>query len=210
MNVMCGMKRVTLYNILLLFIILFPASAAAAETAAQILARCAAKVNSAESLDVRFTLSAEGSNSSYTMKISHEKFMMESPQIAVWYNGVTQWTYVKSNRELNITDPTAEELMECNPFSILNFYSKTYDIKRLAGNGIQIEMTAKDRSATVRKAVITIDSRTYMPSKVLVTLGNGHIMAATVTSVTQGKRPAAKTFTYDKARYPASEIIDLR
>lgn len=204
------MKRVTLYNILLLFIIIFPTSAAGAETAAQVLARCAAKVNSAESLDVRFTLSAGGNSSNYTMKISQEKFMMESPEIAVWYNGVTQWTYVKSNRELNITDPTAEELMECNPFSILNFYNKTYDIKRLAGNGIQIEMTAKDRSATVRKAVITIDSRTYMPSKVLVTLGNGHTMTATVSSVTQGKRPAAKTFTYDKARYPASEIIDLR
>lgn len=210
MNVMCVMRRITLVNILLLFFLACPTYVIAAETAQQIIARCAGKVNSAESLDVKFTLSAEGQRSDYTMKISHEKFMMESPEIAVWYNGVTQWTYVKSNRELNITDPTAEELMECNPFSILNFYSKTYDVKRLAGNGIEIEMTSRNRTAAIRKAVVTIDPKTYMPSKVIVTLGNGHTMAAVVTSVTQGKRPAAKTFTYDNVKYPASEIIDLR
>lgn len=203
------MKRITFYNILFIFL-LCSFETKAAETATQILNRCAETVNEAELLDVNFTLNAGGQTADFTMKISHEKFMMESTDVAVWYNGVTQWTYVKSSRELNITDPTTDELMESNPFSILNFYSKVYNTQRLAGTGIAIEMTSKDSNATIRKAVVSINSKTYLPSKIVVTLHNGRTMTAVITSITKGKRPSATTFTYDKAMYPATETIDLR
>lgn len=203
------MKHITLYNILFI-LLLCSFEAKAAETAAQILNRCAEAVNEAESLDVNFTLNAGGQTADFTMKISHEKFMMESKDVAVWFNGVTQWTYVKSSRELNITEPTTDELMESNPFAILNFYNKVYNARRLADAGIAIEMTSKDSNATIRKAVVSINSKTYLPTKIVVTLHNGRTMTAVITSITKGKRPLATAFTYDKAKYPAEETIDLR
>ncbi len=204
------MKHFTLYNIVLLFFFLSTFNANAAENATQILSRCANAVNNAESFEIKFTLKTGNQSSDFEMLISHEKFKLESKDVAVWYNGVTQWTYIKSNQELSITDPTADELMECNPFAILNFYSKKYNARRLAGTGNNIEMTSKDSNSTIRKAVITIDSKTYLPTKLNVTLSNGRTMSAVISSIVRGKRQAATAFTYDKTKYPSLETIDLR
>lgn len=183
----------------------------AVETAQQLIARCAAVVNEAPSVDVAFTLSnVQGGPVKMTMTISKQRFMLDSPQMIVWYDGTTQWTYLKKDKELNITDPTTEELMECNPFAILNYYSSAYTARRLEGEQSVIELVSKDRNASVRKAVVTLDPSTHFPSKVIITTSTGSVMVATVTSITKGRSLPISTFTYDTVKYPANEIIDLR
>lgn len=185
-------------------------SAKGAETAASVLSKCAAKVSAAPSVEFKFVLSYGDTHTPCSILISKDKYRLSSGQMEVWYDGATQWTYATAQKELSITDPTPDELLECNPFAILNNYSKAYTCRRLSGPDHQIELVSKSKSATVRKAVMTVDPKTYLPSKLVVTLSNGRTFSAEVGTATIGKTMPSTAFKYDKAKFPASEIVDLR
>ncbi len=195
---------------LLLAALMMPAASHAVETASQIIAKCAAKVSAAPSIKFKFTLQYGDRTSPCDITVARQCYRMSSPEMDVWYDGVTQWTYASAQKELSITEPTTDELLECNPFAILNHYAKAYNCRRLPGKNIEIEMTAKSAASTVRKAVVDIDARTYLPQKLTVTLSNGRTFTATVGSAVEGKTLAPSFFTYDKAKYPAVETVDLR
>ena len=200
-------KRIALLTSLL---IAFSLQSKAIETAAQLISKCANTVNNAPSLVVKATVSAAQESFVVNMTLSRERFVFDYPQMKVWYDGTTQWTYIKGNRELNITEPTQEELLEINPFAILNFYRKAYTARRLESTTPTIELVAKEPTATIRKAVITIDPANDMPSKIVVTFSNGHTLTATITSITRGKTKSPSAFIFDKDKYPTAEIVDLR
>ena len=43
-----------------------------------------------------------------TMCIQGNKFQMTTPDMITWYNGETQWSYMKANDEVNVSVPTPE------------------------------------------------------------------------------------------------------
>ena len=45
-------------------------------------------------------------NVSGTIAVKGGKFNARTPQAIVWFNGKTQWTYMKKNNEVNISTPT--------------------------------------------------------------------------------------------------------
>ena len=45
-----------------------------------------------------------------TIVLSANRFYLESSELKVWFDGKTQWAYMKENNEVNITEPTTEEL----------------------------------------------------------------------------------------------------
>ena len=182
----------------------------AIETASQVLAKCATALSDAPSLSASVAVTSAGESIDMTMLVSQQRFMLESPRLTLWYDGITQWTYDADTREVNITEPTVDELLECNPFAIINYYTKAYTARRLAGDGVIVELASKSRSATVRRAVISIDEHTYMPSKIVLTMSNGCTMVAVVKSIKRGGNVPDARFRYDSTKYPASEIIDLR
>lgn len=205
------MKLQRLIYLLTIVCATFVASGAyAAETADQILAKCAQKVNNTPSISMKFVLSFDNNQLPCNLVISKEKYHLSSKDMQVWYDGVTQWTYLTATQQLSITEPTPDELMECNPFAILNHYKKAYTSKKIVGKGLNIELTAKATANSVQKAVISINPKTNLPSKVTITLSNGKTLTATAGTVLEGKLLPSKTFKYDKVPYPAKEITDLR
>lgn len=202
-------KKIT-YLFVLLIALFVPAVAQAAESADQILAKCAAKVNGAPSISVKFTLEYGNKRMPCNIVISKDKYHLSSNDVKVWYDGTTQWTYLIAGKQLSITEPTAEELLESNPFAILNHYSKAYSCKKLAGSGINIQLTSKSKAGSIRKAVVSINPKTYLPTKVVVTLSNGQTMSASAGSAVIGKLLPSKTFVYNEKAFPAKETADLR
>ena len=205
------MKTTRLASILFILAAFFAAFGAnAAETATQLLSKCAAKVDKSPSVTIKFRLAFGNRYSDCTMILAKDKYRLSSSDMEVWYDGKTQWTYAKASKELSITEPTTDELLECNPFAILKGFSKIYNCRRLGGPANDIELTSKVKGSAVKKAVVSIDSKTSLPTKLVVTLSNGRTFSATVSSTTAGKALPASTFTYDKSKFPAKEIVDLR
>ena len=61
-----------------------------------------------------------------TIQMKGDKFTLVTPEALTWFNGTTQWTYVERNDEVNVTNPTGEELQFTNPALLLNSYKKGF------------------------------------------------------------------------------------
>ncbi len=204
-----------LYRLLfLIFIVSFGATAAPkGQSAAQVLSRCAATLNSAGSLSAKFTITTGDGKYPCAITMSKQRYCLDMPQMKVWFDGTTQWTFAKSSQQLSITEPTADELMESNPFAILNHWDKAYKCRMLQSErGMTVvELVPKTPvTASVHRAVVSVNPATSLPSKIVVTLSNGRTFTATITSISVGKALPASTFTFDKQKYKAVETIDLR
>ncbi len=202
------MKRI--YLLFLFLVALTPISIKAVETATQVLDRCAAEVNNTPSLELDFTLKVGEQTSKCSMIVARERFHLKSAEMLVWFDGTTQWVYMTASHELSITEPMEEELLEANPFAILNHYNQAYTCRRLSGSEQQIELVAKNQRQTVRKAVVTIDSATFLPSELVVTMRNGTVFSAQVTAANKSGEKPISAFVFDKTKYHVDEINDLR
>jgi outer membrane lipoprotein-sorting protein len=98
---------------------------AQAQTAKQVLDKCAATLNTNEGLQADFTMSsAQYSPVSGTISIKGRMFHATTPVAAMWFDGKTQWTYMKKNDEVNVTTPTEAQLQAINPYNFINMYKK--------------------------------------------------------------------------------------
>ena len=62
-------------------------------------------------------------NVSGTIAVKGGKFNARTPQAIVWFNGKTQWTYMKKNNEVNISTPTQAQQQMMNPYTFINVYN---------------------------------------------------------------------------------------
>lgn len=203
------MKRIILFFALLSAVIL---AAGAAESADQLLGRAADKLRTSKSVSASFSVKASAGNASGTITLAGDKFRITSQDLSVWYNGKTQWTYMPSAGEVNITEPTAEELQQINPFAIVNAMRRGYKAaitSRTAANTV-LTLTATARRPEIKKAVLTLSNATLYPSKIILTMADGSVTAITVSNVKAGAAQAASAFVFNPAKYPGVEVVDLR
>ena len=58
-----------------------------------------------------------------------DKFLLETEGVTTWFDGRTQWSYLASSDEVNVSEPTLEELQSINPYSWLSLYKQDYKLK---------------------------------------------------------------------------------
>lgn len=207
------MKKSILIAILAIFVGFTARAVRHVETAAHVMGACAAKIDKAPSVSAKFTLTAGGQKLACALTVAKQKYAMVTPQVRIWYNGLTQWVYNSQTHEVTVSEPTSDEIMETNPFSILNSYAKAYDCRLLKAQPGEkvVELTPKNtKNASVRTATVHIDSKTSLPTKITVTMPDGKVVNAQVTSCAVGKALPPQAFMFNKADYKISETIDLR
>ena len=67
----------------------------------------------------------EGSESG-TIQLKGEKFVLKASEVITWFDGKTQWSYVVRNDEVNVSNPTQEELQQINPYTFQYMYQKGF------------------------------------------------------------------------------------
>lgn len=205
------MKMCNKFTALLLALVAWLPMCAATGDASALLADLR-KHMSAPSVEALFTIDGADGPVQGSATMAGAKIAMTTPQMCVWYDGTTQWTYVTSSRELNISEPDAAELLATNPFAILTADATRYSSKRLAdlaGNA-RIELVPADTSAGIASIVIAIDKRSKWPADIALTFTDGRKINLKVDKISAGQAEPISAFRYNKAAYPASEIIDLR
>ena len=207
------MKSKTLLTLLLVVAAAIPAFAA--DNAASVLDKAAQKIRTAKSIEASYSLSSPGSGTgtaSGTLTLAGDKFVMTSGDMTIWYDGTTQWVYVKADNEVNITEPTADELQQVNPFVIINSFRQNYNAKTLSAAGAtkKISLTAKSSKSDIRSATVTISTSTGMPTEISLKMASGQSATIKISSLTTGQHLPVTTFRFPKASYPGAEIVDLR
>ncbi len=190
------------------------AFAAGARTlsADDIISGAAAKFAAAPSVEAQFTIRDSGNPVQGSIIIAGGKFTITTPVLEVWYDGTTQWTLLRSSSEVNVTEPTADELMESNPFAILRNYSSRYKARRLPDSQgcKRVELTPLHPSDTeIAKAIISIGSNGW-PTGCDVTLNDGRTISCSIDHIGVAAAKPASVFRFDSSRNPDIEIIDLR
>ena len=157
--------------------------------------------------------SSEG-NTSGTIQLKGEKFVLEAGGMTTWFDGRTQWTYLSSSDEVNISEPTPAELQTLNPYAWLSLYDQGYALQLLAGgtsNVYQVQMTATSSETPIEKLLVWIKKDTLLPSRVSLTLaGSFEPTVITIRDCRVKQDYADSFFTFDRRAYPTAEIIDLR
>ena len=197
--------------ILVLLTLVAGLSARAEDSGSAIMKRCAEKFSNAPSVSVEFAIAGTDGAANGTLLMSKKLFKLTTPDAAIWFDGVTQWTYFASANEVNITEPTGEELMESNPFELISSSDKNFKCKALKSSPANdiIELTPKYNGLPVSSARITISKSTGWPTAMIITFDGGNTTSISIGKVTVGKTIPVSQFRYDKKLYPKAQLVDL-
>lgn len=148
-------------------------------------------------------------NVSGTIAVKGGKFNARTPQAIVWFNGKTQWTYMKKNNEVNISTPTQAQQQMMNPYTFINVYKTGYKMSSAkAGASYEVHLVAQNQKRSIQEMYVMVNSKTYVPSRVKMK-HNGRWYTVTISNFSAKKQPDS-LFTFNSKDYPSAEVIDLR
>lgn len=178
-------------------------------SARSILDKTAEVVGNAGGASASFTYSGANGSADGTITIKGNMFKAVMSQATIWYDGKTQWTYVKSTEEVNISTPSDTQQQSMNPYNFINLYKKGYDLtSKKSGNNHEVHLTAQTGSGRKIKEMYVIINANYQPVKVKMLTDKGW-STITVSGFKTGNY-ADTVFRFDAKAYPNAEVIDLR
>ncbi len=188
-------------------------SLSAAETADGLLKKAAAGINGSTGLTASFTLDYGSQKVTGTMKSAGKKFALQTSSTSTWYDGKSMWTYNAKNAETTLMNPTAQEVAEANPLTIVNSYSTNFTAAFAKGQtkgSKTIVLTPKSKQLGYKSVHVTIPDGSVYPSKLVIVPTSGQKVTVSITQVKSGQKLPETTFVYPKSKYPKVEIVDLR
>ena len=117
---MIKMKRT--YLLVLILFLSVSLSAQKDKQAREILDKTANALQQAGGIRATF-----GGTGNGTLLLKGNQFYLNSGGIQSWFDGKTQWSYLESSEEVNVSNPTPEELQTINPYALLSIYKTVYN-----------------------------------------------------------------------------------
>lgn len=200
------MKKITL--VLTLLICQFTTSLA--QTAQQVLDKCAATVSAKDGVQAKFTMqSAQYGNTNGTIAVKGRMFQASTPSASMWFDGKTLWTYIQKNDEVNVTTPSESQLQALNPYNFINLYKQGFKYTMTkSGAAFNVHLTATDTKRKIREMFITVDQKTYQPTEVKM-LQNQKWTTFTISDL-KAQKLGDDIFRFNSKDFPSAEVIDLR
>ena len=119
-----------------------------------------------------------------------------------------------SSEEVNVSNPTPEELQTINPYALLSIYKSGYNYKytgiksRNGKQGFEVILTPENKQDIT--SITLFVSQTYQPLYIKVEQSNKSANEIIVTSYQTNQPLDNATFKFDKKKFPNAEVIDLR
>ena len=202
------MKR--LFLVTLIALLTLGASAQQAAKAKKILDKTAAVVGSKGGAQANFTMNGgKYGYASGTIAIKGNKFHARTANAMIWFNGKTQWTYMKKTQEVNVTTPTQAQQMTMNPYTFINLYKTGYNMTLTQNeHSYEVHLTAQNKKRTVQELYISINKKSYVPSR--IKMRQNSTWSTITVSNFKAKNQPNSLFTFNQKDFPQAEVIDLR
>lgn len=181
-----------------------------------ILDRTAENFRNAGGVKATFTVRTSDGTSNGTIRLKGEKFLLEAEGTTTWFDGRTQWSYIASSDEVNVSEPTPEELQSINPYAFLSLYKHGYKEKLAKMDNSQdsslykVVLTATDRKQDLQCIIFYIAKDSLRPVRVSMAQRGGETVVIIINSYQTGQSYPDSLFVFDKNAYPKAEVIDLR
>ena len=180
-----------------------------AQTAKSVLDKAAANITVKSGVQANFKMSGSMGTTSGTIAVKGKKFHATTPQAIVWFDGKTQWTYMKNNDEVNVTTPTEAQLQAINPYNFINLYKNGYSYTlNKSGKDYVVHLTASSKDKKIREMFISVNKTSYTPTQVKLLQGTKW----TIFDITDLKKQniSDTQFRFNAKDFPQAEVIDLR
>jgi len=131
-------------------------------------------------------------------------------------DGKSQWTYLKKDKEVQVSDADKGGDGLSNPAQIFTMYEKGFKYlytgeQKIAGKAYQnIELTPEDDKKAIFKVKLTIDKVKKQIYSALLFDKNGNRYTYTVRTFTPNVPTPDATFAWDAKGHPGVELVDLR
>ncbi|WP_413666541.1 outer membrane lipoprotein carrier protein LolA [Mucilaginibacter sp. Mucisp86] len=131
-------------------------------------------------------------------------------------DGKSQWTYLKKDKEVQVSDADKGGDGLSNPAQIFTMYEKGFKYlytgeQKIAGKAYQtIELTPEDDKKAIFKVKLTIDKVKKQIYSALLFDKNGNRYTYTVRTFTPNVPAPDATFAWDTKGHPGVELVDLR
>ncbi len=212
------MKRYRLISLILLSLTWGMLSINAQEGTAT-LDKVVAKFEQSKDVSASFTLTfynAGGepmSKQTGKIELSGNKFHWDTNEMEVWYDGKSQWTYVKAIEEVNLAEPTPEEVGAINPYFLVAHYKELFKAKALPSENAQeaiVELTPKEAGTNLDRIEVILNRSSWTPSGFKIYTSDRNCTEIAISKYTPGQNFPAETFVFDTKQYPQAILIDLR
>lgn len=188
----------------------FTVSSVQAQSAKEVLDKCAAKVSAREGVKADFSMtSAQYGDASGKIAVKGKMFHATTPVATMWFDGKTLWTYMSKTEEVNVANPSESQLQVLNPYNFVNMYKKGFKYTMTqTDKSYKVHLTATDQSRRVREMFITVDKKTYHPTEVKL-LQKQKWTTFVISNLVTSKLPDSE-FRFNSKDFPSAEVIDLR
>lgn len=184
--------------------------------AEDILARTSEAFRKAVGVKATFTVQTSEGSSVGIIRLKGEKFLLETDGTTTWFDGRTQWSYLASSDEVNISEPTPEELQSINPYALLSLHEHGYKLKLGKVENSQLKpfyklvLTATERKQDLQCIILYVTKDTFRPARISMAQRGGETALVIIDSYQTGENYPDSLFVFDKKAYPTAEMIDLR
>lgn len=199
---------------------LLMAAPAIAQTAKGVLDKTVAKLRGSGGMQANFEATTfKGTTQTGTttgdISISGDKFQFTTPELAVWFDGKTQWSLLKSSNEVNVSNPTSEEIQQMNPYAFAGIYKKGYKLSltetTYKGKAChEVRLLAQKRSMPIQEMRITLSKSSNLPQSIRIRQGANAWTRIRINSLQTGRKWNEAYFRFDPKDHPGTEVIDLR
>lgn len=181
-----------------------------AESAKSILDKAAAVVSNPSGVKAHFQMiSKQFGSTNGEIAVKGNKFHATTPDATIWFDGKTQWTYMKGNDEVNVSNPSEAELQAINPYNFINIYKKGFKLSsKTVGNSYEVHLKPTDKSRKIQEMYIVVDKNTYHPTHVKMLRKDK--WSVIIISQLKASNLSDAMFQFNAKDFPQAEIIDLR
>ena len=207
----------TIASFIMCLVMLFTASPLSAQGVAEVWLNKAAEKLRNKGAEIMFRIHEDGINISGKLLMDGEKFLYDTDEMKIWFDGITQWTLQLGGdyNELYINNPTIEEQRSINPYLLLNSYKEHFTVVdggEKTYNGKPTHMVTlkpynENLEGTSFNVYITSDGSLALLE---LEVSDGQFYKIDIRSMRNGLTFAKETFTYSAKDFPADEIIDMR
>lgn len=187
--------------------------------ASAILDKMSTKYQNMKGFSANFTYGPEVSTAkklSGTVIVKGSKFKLSMVGQEIYNNGKEVYTYVKETNEVNVTEYNPADEADFSPSKIYSIYKKGYkymfkeEIKQGAQVFEVVELSPSGKNASVSKIQITVDKNDKSIKSWKIWDKKGKTTLFRVDKFVPNFPATDAMFTFDKAKYPGVEIVDLR
>ena len=206
-------------KLLLLLIAPFIIAGAMAQSAKKIMDDTADAFRKSSGTIVSFTATQQSARHAVApitgvITLRNNSFALDSDALKAWFDGTTLWTSLNNSGEVNVSNPTPEEIQAINPMYFISLYEQGYElsnktIKHKGRTAHEVSMKAKSKDASVQEMVVIIDKSLSTPMQIKVRKGVVW-MIIDVNSYRANQNTPATAFVFNEKAYPNYEVIDLR